>query len=262
MPIISKPKVFDAEYFFIFTRNEILVKSNSLVSKDEFEFFANENFSEDWYTESPLSYAAALLKDNSSVPENFSFVSVRQFCFEQKEIAFLAARAASLIKQRRMFLFCPSCRGKLIDDENESARKCPDCGTKFFPRIEPATITLVSRGDEILLVKNKNSTYKNFACVSGFVEQGETLEQCVAREVKEETNIEVKNIKYCGSQPWPFPDQLMAAFTADYKSGEIKIQESEILEARWFKKNNLPEESHLPRPGSVAWNLINGAFKN
>ncbi|MDO5774145.1 MAG: NAD(+) diphosphatase [Spirochaetales bacterium] len=262
MPIITKPNSFDADYFFVCKGNEILVKDDSLISKEEFEFFANETFSDDWYAETNLSYSAALAKENCSLPENCKFISVRQFCFEHKETAFLASRAASILKQRSTFKFCPSCKGKLIDDETESARKCPDCKTKFFPRIEPATITLVSKKDEILLVKNKNSAYKNYACVSGFVEQGETLEQCVAREIKEETNIEVKNIKYCGSQAWPFPDQLMLAFTAEYKSGEIKIQESEILEAHWFKRNELPPESQLPRTGSVAWNLINGIFKS
>lgn len=262
MPIITKPNCLDADYFFVCKGNEILVKDNSFISKKEFEFFANETFSDDWYIEKNLSFAAAFAKENCSAPENCKFISVRQFCFEHKETAFLASRAASILKQRSAFKFCPSCKGKLIDDETESARKCPDCKTKFFPRIEPATITLVSKGEEILLVKNKNSAYKNYACVSGFVEQGETLEQCVAREIKEETNIEVQRIKYCGSQAWPFPDQLMLAFTAEYKSGEIKIQESEILEAHWFKRTELPPESQLPRPGSVAWNLINGIFKS
>ncbi|MGN0729683.1 NAD(+) diphosphatase [Treponema sp.] len=262
MPVVTRPAVLEASVFFVFLENEILVKNNCPISKNEFLYFASDDFSDDWYTETNLFYAAALAKKNAVLPEGCAFIPVRQFCFEHRELSFLASRAASLLKQRKIFVFCPSCGNRLDDDKKESAKRCPGCGSVFFPRIEPATITLVSRQDEILLVKNRNSSYKNFACVSGFVEQGESLEACVAREIMEETGIRVKNIRYRGSQAWPFPDQLMFAFTADYESGELKIQEEEILEARWFKRTELPPETELPRPGSVAWNLINGVFQN
>ena len=96
-----------------------------------------------------------------------------------------------------------------------------------------------------------------FSCIAGFVELGESLEQCVAREVREETSLEIKNIKYVGSQSWPFPDQLMLAYTADYDAGEINVQEEELSEAKWFRRDNLPS---IPKAGSVAYNLINGKF--
>ena len=95
MPIITKPNCFNADYFFVCKGNEILVKDNSFISKKEFEFFANETFSDDWYIEKNLSFAAALAKENCSAPENCKFISVRQFCFEHKETAFLASRAAT-----------------------------------------------------------------------------------------------------------------------------------------------------------------------
>ena len=155
-----------------------------------------------------------------------------------------------------MYRFCPTCGTKLEDDKTETALFCPTCKIKFFPRIEPATITLISRGDEILLARGKRGTYRKFACISGFVEQGETLEECVAREVKEETNLDVKNIKYVGSRAWPFPDQLMLEFTADYAGGELKIQEDELEEAKWFRRDQLPPLDQLPAPGSSAYNLI------
>ena len=106
MPIITKPNCLDADYFFVCKGNEILVKDNSFISKKEFEFFANETFSDDWYIEKNLSFAAALAKENCSAPENCKFISVRQFCFEHKETAFLASRAASILKQRSAFKFC------------------------------------------------------------------------------------------------------------------------------------------------------------
>ena len=118
--------------------------------------------------------------------------------------------------------------------------------------LSPAIIVLVHNADKILLVRSNTFCGEYYGLVAGFVELGESVEEAVEREIKEETNIEVQRIKYCGSQAWPFPDQLMLAFTAEYKSGEIKIQESEILEAQWFKRTELPPESQLPRPGSVA----------
>lgn len=260
MPVISFPDVFPDELFFAFFENDILLKNGRLLSREDFEWCIREKNASDWYSEPNFSYAALNLASGTAVPSGCSFISVRQFFCLYADISHLAARALSLLRQRRTFVFCPSCGSRLSDDKAESAKRCTGCGALFFPRIEPATITLVSRGEEILLVKNKNSAYKKFACISGFVEQGESLEQCVAREIKEEVNLAVSAITYRGSQSWPFPDQLMAAFTAEYESGELAIQESEILEAAWFKKNALPPESELPPPGSVAYKLINGLF--
>ena len=195
---------------------------------------------------------------------------LRQFFWEVKtkeeqdyalpsKLGRLAARAHSFLCLRQTYIFCPSCGTKLEVDKEQIAKVCPNCGRLDFPRIEPAAIVLVSKGDEILLVKNKNRAQHFFSCVAGFVEQGETIEECVAREVKEETNIDIQDIRYVGSQSWPFPDQLMLAFTAAYRGGEIKIQEEEIAEAAWFSRSRLPE---IPRPGSVAYNLIMGKFVN
>lgn len=104
-----------------------------------------------------------------------------------------------------------------------------------------------------MLVKNKNRTRDVYSCVAGFVEAGESAEQCVEREVMEETGIKIQNVRYIGSQSWPFPDQLMLAFRAEYLDGKIKVQEEELDDAAWFKKDSLPP---LPFEGSVAYNLI------
>jgi len=153
--------------------------------------------------------------------------------------------------------FCPACGQALQLHESENAQVCPACGRLHYPRIEPCIITLISRGEEILLLRNARDTQGIYACLAGFVEAGETLEQALRREVREETGLEVDNIRYVGSQAWPFPDQLMMAFYADYKSGEIRIQESEIADARWFRRDALPP---LPKPGSIARRLINLEF--
>lgn len=148
---------------------------------------------------------------------------------------------------------CPYCGHPLVFHESENAQVCPACGRLHYPRIEPCIITLISRGEELLLLRNARDTQGIYACLAGFVEAGETLEQALRREVREETGLEVQNIRYVGSQSWPFPDQLMVAYYAEYKSGEIRIQESEIADARWFRRDALPP---LPKPGSIARRLI------
>ena len=153
--------------------------------------------------------------------------------------------------------FCPACGQPLQLHDTENALVCPACGRLHYPRIEPCIITLITRGEELLLLRNARDTQGIYACLAGFVETGETLEQALRREVREETGLEVQNIRYAGSQGWPFPDQLMVAFYAEYKSGEIRIQESEIADARWFRRDALPP---LPKPGSIARRLINLEF--
>ena len=126
-----------------------------------------------------------------------------------------------------------------------------------FPQIEPAVIVCVKRGEEILLARHANRTKSFWTTLAGFVEIGETAENAVKREVFEETAIRVKNIRYVASQSWPFPDQLMLAFVAEYDAGEINIQKEEILEAAWFSRTALPE---IAPKGSVAYDLITGVF--
>lgn len=149
--------------------------------------------------------------------------------------------------------FCPSCGSKtfLLTD---IAKKCPACGFEIYPNISPAIIVRIERGDdELLLVHAKNFRGNHYGLVAGFVETGETLEQCVVREVREETALEITDIKYFGSQSWPFPSGLMLGFTAKYKSGDIKIQEEELTDAKFFKRGELPP---VPDKMSIARMLI------
>jgi len=140
--------------------------------------------------------------------------------------------------------------------EWERARECGACGELFYPRISPAAIVAVVRADQLLLARARRFPYGFYSVLAGFVEPGETLEQCVQREVREETAVEVKNIRYFASQPWPFPHSLMVAFTADYAGGEIRCQDGEIADARWFAVDHLPA---LPHRLSVARRLIDHA---
>jgi NAD+ diphosphatase len=136
---------------------------------------------------------------------------------------------------------------------DERAKICPKCGLVAYPRLSPAVIVAVLRDNCILLAHSHRFPAKFYSVLAGFVEPGETLEECVEREVYEEVGIRVRAIRYFGSQPWPFPDSLMIAFTANYAGGEIRIDHSEIADANWFSANDLP---HIPPKISIARQLI------
>jgi NAD+ diphosphatase len=133
------------------------------------------------------------------------------------------------------------------------AKECPECKRLEFPRLSPAIIVLIERDDALLLARSARFPGAFFSVLAGFVEPGESLEEAVHREVMEETGITVKNIRYFGSQPWPFPDSLMIGFTAQYESGKIKIDGEEIVEAGWYRVDSLPQ---LPGKVSIARQLI------
>ncbi len=167
----------------------------------------------------------------------------------------LASRAQELENFHRAHKFCGYCGG-IMAPSTEISMKCESCGREIWPQLSPAMVVLVTRngGDEALLVHAANFKHADVhALVAGFVETGETLEQCVAREVKEETSLEVDNIKYVGSQSWPFPGQMMVGFTAEYKSGEIRLSDGELTSAGWFTRDNHPP---LPSPPSLSRHII------
>lgn len=148
--------------------------------------------------------------------------------------------------------FCPAC-GTVTEQHTSIMKKCPNCGYEIYPPISPAIIVLVQRKDEVLLVHAHNFKGTFYGLVAGFLEAGETLEQCVQREVFEETGLKIKNITYFSSQPWPYPSGLMIGFTAEYESGEIKLQADELSAGAFYSKDNLPE---LPQKLSIARKLI------
>ena len=152
--------------------------------------------------------------------------------------------------------YCASCGSPLSSGsgpEGEGGRTCTSCGRTFFPRISPAVIVLVSRGDEILLAHNAKFPAGRHGLIAGFVELGETLEETLRREVMEEAGIEVEEPRYVKSQPWPFPDSLMLGFEARWLSGEARPDGVEIDHLGWFSRQNLPD---IPPAGSVARSLI------
>ena len=169
----------------------------------------------------------------------------------------VAGRAVQLVHWARTHRFCGQCGTPTEQAPGERAFKCPACGFLAFPRLSPAVIMLVEREDgKVLLARNAMFPSGMFSCLAGFVEPGETLEDAVRREILEEVGIVVGDVDYRGSQPWPFPHQLMIGFGATYVSGDIVVDGTEIAEAEWFAPDELP---NIPPVGmSIAGRLIHG----
>lgn len=187
--------------------------------------------------------------------DNLTLLELRSALHSLPEAEKIAiGRALSLTFWRKRGRYCGVCGGETGDSEHECARICRQCGALFFPVLAPAVIVLVRRGDEILLAHNRKFTTPVYGLIAGFVEAGEDLEQTVRREVMEEVNIAVGNIRYFGSQSWPFPNSLMVGFVADYLHGEMRPDGAEIEDAKWCKVGAFPL---TPAPGSIAHRMIN-----
>lgn len=190
----------------------------------------------------------------NNLPDYLSLINLSQlYSSVEDDLFWTAGRAFNLINWHRTHLFCGKCGTLNQEKSDELAKVCPNCGLIDYPAMAPAIIVAIVKDHKILLARNKQKAYQHYSVLSGFVESGESLHDCVRREIMEEVGIKVKNISYFGSQPWPFPNSLMIAFTAEYESGEIEVDGKEISEAGWFSKDELPI---LPGSISIAWNLI------
>ncbi len=196
------------------------------------------------------------LPEGTVAPEGMAFEGLRKVYGRLDEDLFwLAARAVQVAEWDRTHCFCGRCGIPLRLRETERAKECPQCGLLHFPRLAPAVIVLVERGHELLMARSRHFAPGVYSVLAGFVEPGETLEEAVEREVLEEVGIRIKDIRYFGSQPWPFPHSLMIGFTATYAGGEIAINDEEIEDAGWFTADNLPGQ---PGKISIARRLIEG----
>ena len=173
------------------------------------------------------------------------------------ELFALAGRATQLLDWQSQHRYCGKCGTPTVKKAGELALHCPSCGLLAYPRISPAVMVLVRDGDKLLLARSPHFKPGVFSALAGFVEPGETLEECAAREVREEVGIEIANLRYFHSQPWPFPNSLMVAFFADYAGGTITPEPTEIEAAAWFLPDALPL---LPEPISISRRLIDAAL--
>ncbi|WP_447750911.1 NAD(+) diphosphatase [Pseudomonas nicosulfuronedens] len=234
------------------------------------QFLADSNgvlFPRDWLKRQDLSVLSEhavgqfdgepvyLLEIDRTDPlEGASWLGLRQFMMQAEDDLFAMLGFASQIgiwwRQNR---FCGSCGLPSLRMPHDRAMQCESCGIQRYPLLSPSMIVLVTRGDEVLLARSPRFVPGMYSTLAGFVEPGESVEHCVAREVREEVGVEIGNIRYLGSQPWPFPHSLMFGYHAEYVSGEIVMQPDEIEDARWFHVDELPR---LPAERSIARYLI------
>lgn len=198
-------------------------------------------------------YAAALNPENP-VPPHYHWMDLRELPrIIGEEMFWLAGRANHLLDWDLCHRFCGRCGRPFMDKPDERAKICSTCGLINYPRLSPAVIMAVLKEGRILLARNKRFRAPFYSVLAGFVEPGETLEECVRREIREEVGLTVENIRYFGSQPWPFPNSLMVGFVADHAGGEIRVDNIELMEAGWFTARNLPR---IPPRISIARRLI------
>ncbi|MBV1777000.1 NAD(+) diphosphatase [Burkholderiaceae bacterium DAT-1] len=193
------------------------------------------------------------------VPDGYTAVSLRAAMMQMDETASaLAGRAAQLLEWSRTHQFCGVCGTPMEMLVAERARACPSCGHRAWPRINPVMMALIYREGEMLLARQAHFVPGMYSALAGFVEAGESLEDCVHREIMEEVGVKVGNLHYFGSQSWPFPNSLMLAFTAEWISGEIVPQDGEIEDAQWFPIHSLPL---IPPEFSISGRLIRATLR-
>jgi NAD+ diphosphatase len=190
----------------------------------------------------------------TQVPTGWQPVALRAAMMQFPEpLMGLAARAAQVLEWDRAHRYCGVCGTPTALHERDRARRCPRCGHVVYPRLSPAMMVLVWRGQELLLARSPSYAPGIYSALAGFVEAGESIEECVLREVAEEVGVTVRNLRYYGSQSWPFPHSLMVAFTAEWDGGDIVAQADEIEAADWFSIDALPG---IPPRFSIAGHLI------
>ena len=244
-------------YWFVFNSDKLLINT-----ENDFKIPFTEDLND--FSISPVrtQYLGTLqgypcytaeAASGTKVPEGMAFEDLRSiYNVLDEDIYLVAGRAVQVINWDKNHQFCGKCGTPTVTSEQEMAKVCPECGFTSFTRLSPAVITAIVNDDKILLAKHSYGL-KRYSLIAGFVEAGETLEEAVQREIAEEVGVKVKNIEYFGSQPWPFPNSLMVGFTAEYDSGDIKVDGNEITDAKWFSAEDVPK---MPSKISISGELI------
>lgn len=196
---------------------------------------------------------ATFVTAEGTTPQAAEMYPLRQSYYKLPTDLYLkAGKCRELLYWDQQSRYCGTC-GSPMTMHTDISKRCTNCGKEVWPQLATAVIALIHRGDEVLLVRARNFRGDFYGLVAGFVETGETLEEAIAREALEETGISISNIRYFGSQPWPYPCGLMVGFHADYVGGALHLQHTELSTAGWFRRDNLPR---LPEKLSIARQLI------
>ncbi len=237
---------------FAFRAERILVsgdeKAPSILTQSEFTTTGLEGPSHYLGEYQGVHCVARTLAENANEIDGLRYAGLRSLFFVIPEpLVAIAARAFQVTEWDRTHRFCGRCGTPTSEKRGERAKECPNCGYVAYPRVSPAMMALVTRGRDLLLARSHRFPQGMYSALAGFVEPGETIEDCIVREVREEVGVEVAKLHYFASQSWSFPHSLMIAFTAEYAGGEIRCDDTEIAEARWFAADALP-----PRPPSLS----------
>lgn len=201
-----------------------------------------------------VTYRTVEISKEAEWPEPLEWVEIRKlYGLLPLQPWLVAGYANQILHWIKTSRFCPVCGGRTADPASEWMRRCTSCEHERYPQVSPALLMLVHDGADGILMAHKPGWAGRYSIFAGFVLPGESLEECVHREVEEEAGVKVGELEYAGSQPWPFPNQLMIGFRAKYLSGEIKIDEHELDDARWFKASSLPT---LPGTLSLSRQMI------
>ena len=263
--VTAKHEAKDYSYWFIFYLDRLLIKVNDDKASIPFENSLtdlNITAVRKQYLGTLNGYPCYCVEASldTTESEGMFFRELRSlYGALEEDIFLLSGKAFQIVNWDKTHQYCGRCGSKTYTMEGERAKKCPKCGHASYPVLSPAVITAIIKDNKILLAHNRSFRGNMYSLIAGFAEPGETLEECIKREIKEEVGLHIKNIKYFGSQPWPFPNSLMIGFTADYESGEISEDGEEIISAGWYDVNNLPE---LPSEMSIARKIINWYIEN
>ncbi|MCA9918985.1 MAG: NAD(+) diphosphatase [Anaerolineales bacterium] len=264
IPAITPPTENSAAaLWFIFRGSDLLVADTGETaalptSNQNFSLLRQHYLGQLEENSAQIHCYAAEVAPETEPPAGMQFAGLRHlFLRLPMDHLWLSGRAVQIIDWDRTHLFCSRCATPNEILDYERAKKCPSCGLITYPRISPAIIVRVDRMIDgvphVLLARNGRWRRNFYSVLAGFVEPGETLEDCVHREVFEEVGLRLKKVRYFGSQPWPFPNSLMVGFTAEYASGDIVLEEEEIADAQWFTVDTLP---NLPSGMSIARRLV------
>jgi NAD+ diphosphatase len=249
----------DAFYFVVMEQQLLSVSERGVprpVTADEYRWLEIER-GQEIYLGRYRGRSCFVVPAAGRAPEGYALLGLRAWLGRvEHSLFYLAGRAQQIAEWHRDHRYCGRCGNDMVTSDEDRAKVCTECGLLCYPRVAPSMIVLVRKGDEMLLARNASWPQGMYSTLAGFVEPGESVEQTLHREVFEEVGLRVQNLRYLGSQPWPFPHSLMLGFHADYASGEIRCQEGEIADARWFHPSKLP----MVPPGTAISRWLIDAF--